>query len=183
MDVPVAELVVGQELPPVGVDDDVLAGAEQGDHEYHRDDDLERGRGIELAQHADCEQQHQLRQERPAAPAPEERQLVAVHQGGPNELPGIGQPDQGEEADRGQVHVVAAQPGRHQRNQDIERHARGEAQEDAGEHLPVEQDRRPAALHVGQARLFGRSPGLRHGWFLSAAEGFVMPSRRIPSHR
>src|SRR5680860_1259635 len=150
------------------------------DDEHHRDDGLERDGGIELAQHADRNQQHKLRQKRPAPPAPQERQLVAVHQRGPDEFPGVGQPDQGEQTDRGQVDVVAAQPGRYQRDQHIERHPGGEAQEDAGEHLPVEQDLGPTALDVSQARLFCRSPGLRHGWFLPAAGGFVMPGSSLP---
>ena len=71
-----------------------------------------------MAKQADRKQQQHLGQESPAAPASQERQLVPVHQGRPQEFPGIGQPDQGEEADRGEVDAIVAQPGRHQGNQD-----------------------------------------------------------------
>ncbi len=151
---PGSQFVIGQQLAPISIDDDVLAGSEQGDHEHDRDDDLERGGRIELAQHADRKQQHQLRQERPAPPAAEERQLVSVHERRPHEFPGIGQPNQGEQADGGKVHLIAAQPGRHQGNQDIEGHSRAETQENAGQHLPSEQDLGPTALRF---RCFGGS--------------------------
>ena len=43
--------------------------------------------------------QHQLRQHQPAAPPAEPRQVEAVHQRRPQELEGVGQADQAEEAD------------------------------------------------------------------------------------
>jgi hypothetical protein len=141
-----SQFIVGQQLAPVGIDDDVLARAEQGDNEYDHDDHLQRGGRIEIAEHADRQQQHDLREERPAPPAAEERQLEPVHQRRPHEFPGVGQADQCEQADGGKVDVVAAQPGRHQGNQHIEGHSRAETQEDAGQHLPGEQDLGPTAL-------------------------------------
>ena len=73
--------------------------------------------------------QRQLRQHQPAAAPAEPRQIEAVHQRRPQELEGVGQADQAQEADRGDVQPVHAQPGLHRLAGQRQRQARREAEQ------------------------------------------------------
>ena len=84
---------------------------------------------------------------------PKPGQAEAVEQRRPEEFPGVGKLDQREEADGLQIDALAAQPGRQQVEQQVERQARGKTGEDADQHLPVRaaQRARPASAAAGQA--------------------------------
>ncbi|MGD8578656.1 MAG: hypothetical protein PVI46_04960 [Lysobacterales bacterium] len=117
-----SQFVVRQQFPTIGVNHDVLARREQRDQEHQHDDGLQGLRRVVAPEQADRDQQRQLRHQRPATPAPEERRPEAVHQRGPQEFPGVRQRNQREQADGGEVDTVAAQPRRHQLQQDVQRH-------------------------------------------------------------
>ena len=102
-----------QQVGAVGVDDDVLRGGHEG-HEYREQRKGARGgargRGGEREQHGG---ERELREHEPAAAPAEQRPVEAVHQGRPQELEGVGQADQAEEADGGDVEPFDAEPGLH----------------------------------------------------------------------
>ncbi len=153
------ELDVGQDLAPEGVEHDVLAGREQRHRRGEVGDGPDVEARVEVPEQRDRGEQQQLRREHPPAPAPQQRQPVAVHQRRPQELPGVGELDQREEADRLQVHGFRAQPRRQQVDEDVERQAGGEAGEDADQHPPVEERVAPG---LGLRRGRRRSAGIGH---------------------
>ena len=140
-----AQLVVGQQFPPVGVDDDVLRGAEEGHQRDQYHDTAQRLLRAEVSGQADAGKQGQLGQQQPAAPPAHGQGDVTVQQRRPEKLPGIGYAHQRKQADGGQVHLFAAQPGRHHLKQQIQWQAGAEAVQHAQQHAPVEPFLLPAA--------------------------------------
>ncbi len=170
-----AELRVRQDLPPVGVEDDVLARAEERDDGRETRDRPQVERGLQQAERRDRRHEHELGRQHPAAAAPEQRERIAVHQRGPHELPRVRQLDQREQPDRLEIDMLGAQPRRQQVDQQVEWQPRGESGKDADQHPPVEErlapglpDRigRPGAGSRGRSvhRRFGHhGPGRRRG--------------------
>jgi hypothetical protein len=146
-----AQLLLGEDLAPVGVERDVLGRREQ----RHRGRQPEYRHNVaarrEQAERGDRRQQADLRDQHPAAAAAADTsgRRVAVEQRRPEELPGVGKLDQGEEADGLEVHALRTQPGRHQVEQQIERQAGREAGEHADQHAPGEQRGEPGRHQDG----------------------------------
>ena len=138
-----AEFMVAQDFAAEGIDSDVLRCREQREERRQPQDGPDVVLWTEAAEEADGEQQADLGHQHPASATTEAGQAEAVEQRRPEEFPGIGKLDQGEEADGLQVDALAAQPGRQQVEQQVERQARGEAGKDADQHLPVEQRSEP----------------------------------------
>ena len=138
-----AEFVVAQNLASEGVDRDVLRSGKEGEQGGQPQDGPDVLLRVEAAHEADGEQQADLGQQHPAASAAEAGHAVAVEQRRPEELPGIGKLDQREEADGLEIDAFAAQPGRQQVEQQVERQAGGKPGEDADQHLPRQQRCKP----------------------------------------
>ena len=134
-----SKLGIGQELASVGVEHDVLARREERDCDRDPCDRPQVVRGMEQAQGRDRQEQKHLRHEHPAAPAPEKRQRIAVHQRGPRELPRVRQLDQREEADRLQVDLLGAEPRGQEIEEQVERQSRRESRRDADQHPAIEE--------------------------------------------
>ena len=118
-----------------------------------------RGRGARQQQQRGG--QGQLRQHQPAAPPAEQRQVEAVHQRRPQELEGVGQADQAEEADRRHVQAFHAEPGLHR--------LAGQRQRQAGSEAQHQHHGQPAP--AGQTRcesVVGRGNGRRHRGILGS---------------
>jgi hypothetical protein len=94
--------------------------------------------------------QRQLREHHPAAPPPATGQVEAVHQRRPDELEGVGQAHQGEEADVGDRQTVHRQPGLHGLPGECQRQARREAQRGHGQQ-PVQPSQAPVQRLAGDA--------------------------------
>ncbi len=145
-----AELVLGEDLDPVGVDHDVLAGREEGDQQRdQRGEEQVLGR-IGLAEAEDRADQAGLGQQQPAAAAAEgsgqHRQRQPVHQGRPEELERVGRHDEAEQADRRDLDAVLGEPGRERAQHQQQRQPAGEAEQQDREHALVEIDLEPAGM-------------------------------------
>jgi hypothetical protein len=116
------KLVVAENLAAEGIQGDILRRRKKSQGHRQPDHRCQIGRRREAAEQADRQQQTDLREQHPAAPATE-WQAVAIEQRRPEELPGVGKLDQREETDDLEVDAVAAQPGRQQVQQEVERQA------------------------------------------------------------
>ena len=133
-----AQFLVGENLPPEGIQGHILAGTEKR-HRHRQPGDQPGGLGgLVHAQHAYAQQQGQLADQHPAPAPPQERRYPAIHQRRPDKFPGVGNTHQGEQADLSEGDTALLQPGGHQLEQHVQRHARGKAGEDTDQHAPVE---------------------------------------------
>ena len=139
-----AKLGIGQDLAPVGIEDDVLACAEERDQRCEIGDCPQVLLRMQQAEQWDDGKQGELGDKHPAPPPAEQRQRVAVDQRRPEEFPRVRELDQREQADRLQIHVLRAQPRRQQVDQQVERQTRRKAGEDADQHPAIEQRLAPA---------------------------------------
>ncbi len=137
------QFVVAQNLPSEGVNRNILGSGKESEQGGEPQDGPDVFLRVEAAHEADGEQQTDLRQQHPAAPAPETGDAEAVEQRRPEKFPGVGKLDQGEEADGLEIDPLAAQPGRQQVEQQIKRQTGRKTGEDADQHLPRQQRRKP----------------------------------------
>ena len=148
---PEALLGVGQAFAPVGVDRDVLRGGEQRDRKRRQAHGPQVPVWILHGQHHDTGRQAQLRDDQPAAAAPEAQRRKPVEQRRPEKLHVVGQRDEAEQADQGQACLRAAQPGLQQRQREQQRQAAGESHHPGQPELPVGDYRQYAAGKTSQA--------------------------------
>ncbi len=153
-----AAFVCRQQVGAVGVDHHVLRRRHERDRDRQQRECLRRALGRGAGEHEEPQRQRQLRRDQPAAPPTQPRQVEAVHQRRPQELEGVGQADQAQEADRRDIQALDRQPGLHRLPGQRQRQARREA-EQRDDEQPVQ---RGQALR-GRARdRVGSSRGGRH---------------------
>ena len=131
-----AEAALGrvEHVGAVGVDDDVLRGREKGDQPGEQREGADRVARRRRGQPPQRRRQGELGDDEPAAAPPEPGRLEAVHERRPQELEGVGQADQAQEADRRQADAGAAEPRLHRLPRERQRQARREAEHgDCGE--------------------------------------------------
>jgi hypothetical protein len=122
-----AALARRQQVDAVGIDDDVLRRADEGHQHAQSREEGQRQRGRDVGQREQRHGQQGLREHDPAAATPEQRQVDAIHQRRPQELEGVGDADQREEADGRHVQAVHREPGLHRQARQGQRQAGGEA--------------------------------------------------------
>ena len=153
-----------EQFPPIRVEHDVLRRAEERNDHREPENRLKAGLWMPLAHQSDRREQAYLSDEHPAASAAQQRQLITIEQRGPRELPDVRQLDQRQQADLFEIDALAAQPTRHQLNQEEERQPGRKAGEGTDDDAAV---RNPAQDGIGllhrvadQSRKFSNCSGM-----------------------
>ncbi len=145
-------LGLGQQVGTVGVHHHVLGSGQERHRQGRQGEQLGRRRRRQAGHQPQQPAQGQLGEHQPAPAPAQEGRLEAVHEGRPEELEGVGNAHQAEEADGGQVDAVHRQPGLHGLAGEGQGQAGGEAQHQDGGQAPG-----PAQTGAG-----GKDRGLGH---------------------
>ena len=151
---------VGQYIGTIGVDHNVLGCRNKGQEHRPLCEKQRLPTRREAGHGKQSQGQPRLRQDQPTASATEPRRLETIHQRRPQELERIGDADQPEKPDGGEVNAIDSQPGLQGLAGQGQRQARSK---------PQEQHRRQAmaSAEVGHrlmADRAGKTPGFRSGW-------------------
>ena len=132
------QLRIGENFPPIGIEHNILARAEEGQRGGEIGDGPDVLLRVKQAESRNGGEQQDLRHQHPAAPPAEKSDVVAIHHRRPEKFPGVRQLDQGKQSDGLQVHVLGAQPGGNQTDENEERQTGTEAGKNADQHAPRE---------------------------------------------
>ena len=108
-----AQFGITQQLATIGIQYDVLRGAEQGEQGGDPGDGVQITLRRKRPHRGDHRQQTELRQQHPTAPPPEQWHHIAIQQRRPQKFPRVGKLDQRKQADSFEVNMFAAQPRRY----------------------------------------------------------------------
>jgi hypothetical protein len=129
-----AQLLVAQDLAPVGVDHDVLRRTEERDEHGEERDHPGVHLGPRGREAQEREDQRGLREQKPALAASQERRNVPVQERRPHELESVRDSNEREEADRLEVDLHVVHPDGEGPAREQEREPGDESQEKVDQH-------------------------------------------------
>jgi len=125
----------GEVFRPVGVQDDVLAGAEEGQRDGPEGDDQRLGGGTEKTHGGNGGDQGPLGDEHPSPPPAQKGGKEAIQQRRPEKFERVGETDERKDPDRLDVHALRDHPRGEGGAGQGQGHPRGKAQNQHEEHL------------------------------------------------